>query len=318
MADWPKLLHSNLRGLAQDDHHTYPVPTAGLATDAVTTPKIAAGAVGLSETGYNPAKFQTVEEVTRENLTKTASTLVCLTQNSAGSLEVSPVSSNISRPSDSQTDTRDGWAGIQIQPKVPIRELTLHRSGSTSGVTDYQILEGENGTAIKGPAAFTNGMTVSVNLQPGQIYHIQLYAGTKGYYGNFNFDSVETPEISLYGDSGPGGSPYNLLGVDYVTAGGKAVISPRSPTTRNWLEASAAYTPDGETVNWYVETSTDGGSTWSTFAGPNAGPVDLSGLSSSTLVRFRVEIEQWNTANNPSLDSVRRLYECEHVLKEGI
>lgn len=41
--------HIELGGIGSGDHHTYPIPTAGLATDAVTAAKIAAGAVGATQ-----------------------------------------------------------------------------------------------------------------------------------------------------------------------------------------------------------------------------------------------------------------------------
>lgn len=49
MPEWPKLLHANLRDVGDDDHHTYPIPTAGLSADAVTAAKIAADAVTAAE-----------------------------------------------------------------------------------------------------------------------------------------------------------------------------------------------------------------------------------------------------------------------------
>lgn len=89
---------------------------------------------------------------------------------------------------------------------------------------------------------------------------------------------------------------YNLSGT---------VEWPQPEDVYRWDAATFQTSPDGETVEVYVEESTDGGSTWTEIQGPISRG-DQINADPGSRVRFRVELARSDTSNNPTLDAIYR------------
>lgn len=88
-------------------------------------------------------------------------------------------------------------------------------------------------------------------------------------------------------------------------SGSVALEWPYPPDVYSWDRATFLRTLATETVDVYVEESTDGGSTWTEIAGPISRG-DKIPAKPENEVRFRVDFSRASTANNPTLDSIYR------------
>lgn len=89
------------------------------------------------------------------------------------------------------------------------------------------------------------------------------------------------------------------------TSGSVYVEWPTPTDIYAWDRASFTRTLDSESVDVYVEESSDGGSTWTEIAGPIERG-DKIPADPSNEARFRVDFSRASTANNPTLDSIAR------------
>jgi hypothetical protein len=97
-----------------------------------------------------------------------------------------------------------------------------------------------------------------------------------------------------------------------VTNNGSAILEWEYPSTINeWDVATFSRTLDNETVDVFVDYSSDGGSTWSRTN--NGNPISRNyvlandnNILPSYDVRIEAELSRTNTSNNPTLDSVYR------------
>lgn len=123
-------------------------------------------------------------------------------------------------------------------------------------------------------------------------------------------DLSGTYELSIdLGDEYSNGDPASTTG-DLSTNGPATsstiyVTWPQPTDIYRWDAATFQTSPDGETVEVYVEESTDGGSTWTEIQGPIERG-DQIGADPGSRVRFRVELSRNDTANNPTLDAIYR------------
>ena len=76
----------------------------------------------------------------------------------------------------------------------------------------------------------------------------------------------------------------------------------------SWDVASFQALLDGETVEVFIEESTDGGGTWNEIQGPIVRGETINAPADAR-IRYRVEISRVDTENNPALDSVHRRWE---------
>lgn len=142
-----------------------------------------------------------------------------------------------------------------------------------------------------------NGVDISDTL-PGEDVDI---SGLEGEY-----DIVVTLD-----DEYSNGDPATTTGE--LSTNGPATLTnafigwPQPDDIYRWDAATFQATLDNESVDVYVEESTDGGSTWTEIDGPiNRG--DMITAAANSEVRFRVELARADTANNPTLDSIYRRY----------
>lgn len=91
------------------------------------------------------------------------------------------------------------------------------------------------------------------------------------------------------------------------TSGSVTVEWPEPDDVFAWDVLSFTRRLAGETVDVFVESSSDGGSTWTEVAGPVTRN-DAIPVPDDERVRFRVDFSRASTANVPTLDSIARRY----------
>jgi hypothetical protein len=91
---------------------------------------------------------------------------------------------------------------------------------------------------------------------------------------------------------------------------GTATVEFSQPASvRRWESASFQADHDRETVAVFVETSSDGGSTWTDWQSKPIGPgTDLTAIRAGDRVRFRVELSRGDIANDPRVTLLSRQY----------
>jgi hypothetical protein len=193
-------------------------------------------------------------------------------------------------------------------------------NADVSGVTTLSLVSDSDGSVIASKSISGSGtyaITADTPLEPGARYRVVVDADGDGHtstFGSSNTASATSSDVDVV-DGWTGGSvtsrPYSL---NYVTAlyeftSGTAYIErPYPPGVHSWDAATFQATPDGETVEVFVEESTDGGTTWDEIQGPISRG-DQIDAPPSAAVRFRVELSREDTSNNPTLDRIYLRYE---------
>jgi hypothetical protein len=210
--------------------------------------------------------------------------------------------------------------GIVFTPDVEVTELTAHTADETGGQSRIILGNADTDTDIDTESvSFRGGSSATfsgLSLSPGTQYRVTMDAGGSTYDGAMG--TYDFPEMYAWGQIGGGydgsvqtGEFYNIDRIDLTFSpsptGSVTVEWPQPPDLFGWDTATFQRTLDGETVEVYVEESTDGGDTWTEVAGPIARGDDIP-VSSSDEMRFRVDLSRADTANEPRLDAIYRRY----------
>ena len=122
--------------------------------------------------------------------------------------------------------------------------------------------------------------------------------------------NLETIIIPIF-DSDTSTYSNKRYGTANSTSGSATLEWPHPDPLYQWNVVTFSSSPDGETVDLFVEYSEDDGSTWNRTNGGN--PVDRNyslqsdtNIDKTTWVRYVVEISKSNEANNPTLDRAYR------------
>lgn len=222
---------------------------------------------------------------------------------------------NYTNSIDSPASGYGGSYGFKINPNINLDGLELAISNLNSSNVGSVTIEELSSNTVVADQSVTRGSTVAVgaNLVAGTEYSVTLdLDGNLGYSNNVPtvpFDAGDftiTEIITAIGD--------RWVVFDSVTA----LTTPTSGSaTVSWTETNDVYqwdalnftrTLDNESVDVFVEESTDGGSTWTEIQGPvsRGDPIQANAGAD---VRFRIDFARSNTSNNPSLDSIYRRYE---------
>lgn len=279
----------------------------------------------LVETRHGPNPYDAATSFTESNLTKTLSKV----EVSNGSLQLrSDIGSSVTRKSDSNTRSQSNRWGYYIAPQTSLAGVRVTISGNTSGATTA-YLEDSTGSVLTQTSpsgGISPGDTIRLthNLTAGSSYRVVLDAGGSSWTvgeATYNSSPYSFTSADLNVTSGAGGSSsYQLAAYCFsaITAilppasSGSATLSwPTPADVYEWDTATFTKTLDSETVDVYVEYSTDGGSSWSKTNSGNPISRNYSlkndaNISASTEVRLSVDISRSSTSNNPSLDSAYR------------
>ena len=230
-----------------------------------------------------------------------------------------PSFATVARPTDNTT-TSDGAAyGIKIRAKTALPEgIRVTMSSNTTGASDVFLTDSSGDTLVTrtfpGP-----GMPVTIDraLSANTSYYVLVNNGGDNFdLGEYTNPSYPYESESLTIETGAYGagtltsdfseSAFTIADVTPVSSSsGSATIAWDEPASVSRWE-TAAFQADGD-VDVYVETSSDGGSTWSDWStNPIAPGTDLSAIPPDDRVRFRVELSRDDNSNEPRLTQLTR------------
>jgi hypothetical protein len=237
------------------------------------------------------------------------------------------VNESISVPSASQantdltsTENKDG-PGVEFQLHHDATEIEVKLGPTVESLNAVELREGagggSTGTLIDSVSSVSPGDTVTFTgtFNAGDWGVVIDESGPFPTVSSDTTNSNVSSEMVTLTDglSDKGSSfGFHFLVFEYVRAVptldySATVEWPHPPDVFGWDTATFQADPDGETVDVFVEESTDGGSTWTEVAGPIARGDDIP-VASDNEMRFRVDFSRSNTSNNPTLDAIYRRY----------
>lgn len=233
-----------------------------------------------------------------------------------GSIGLISVESTVSMSLSNSSSTTDRQ-GVVINPNSDLKQITV--SVETTGATTL-YLEASDGTVLETKSISGSGTwDLTHDLTADTDYRVTVDAGGDSFdnsYGSKSFP-LESETVDIVGgadnnnstNSGWAWNVTSITGVTKTPTSGAAFIEwPHPPDVFGWDVAQFQETPDGETVDMYVEVND--GSGWTEAAGPISRGYDLSQVAGpEDNVRFRVNLSRASTANNPTLDAAYRRWE---------
>lgn len=235
------------------------------------------------------------------------------TQVANGAIELAE---SVSRTQDDSTVVISSKVGLEFEPHVDLSAITATISSRTNDESTVYILDSSGTQLASEPSPGAgNSVRLTASLSAGNKYYI-LVDNSGDSYTAGGQTSVSFPYTSSVVDITAGASgtsavadaayAISKLAFD-VTSGAATVTFPRPSSVRQWRTATFQDDPDGETVEVYVETSSDGGSTWSDWQSAPIGPgTDLSAISRDNRVRYRVELSRDSSSNRPRVTVLSR------------
>lgn len=249
------------------------------------------------------------------------------TEVSNQSVQFAPqVGTTASRPDDDSTLNYSRSTGLQIVPNKDIDAVDVTLSGNQGLVQDVFITDTGYNLLDESTDGHAAGDTVRLeaDLTAGSTYYVGVWndgadytAGVRITGGPFTSTDVDIkadgvqfihPDNSGVQTNSRNYAIRDVTAIEYPNTGSATVELPNPPNVERWDAATYQISPDGETVEVYVEESTDGGTTWDEIQGPiNRG--DQIDAPPSAAVRFRVEFSRQDASNNPILDAIYLRYE---------
>jgi hypothetical protein len=209
------------------------------------------------------------------------------------------------------------WMGLTVEfNKTGPATVTINVGSTTDNTemtgarivreSDGEIIQ-EHNTSVSPGGSFTFD---PIDVEAGERYDFE---GENSGYNSYDTDPSASNNVfdviecsNFYGDT--------LVYLDGISADVKSNSGnittewPYPDNVYSWDAATFQSTSDGETVEVYVEESTDGGSTWTEIQGPISRNDEIQADPGSR-VRFRVELSRSDTSNNPTLDAIYRRWE---------
>jgi hypothetical protein len=228
----------------------------------------------------------------------------------------------VTRPEDNSSLTGEtGKYGLRVKPKRDLSGLKVRISKNTTGASDVYLIDSDiNELASEPFPGPDDEVTLSHQLSANEDYYLFVDNGGSSYTVGLN-TTVSFPYESSGLDINNGytindnGIPirqdtaYSISDISAVSSNdGSATVEWDEPASVSRWE-TAAFQADGagETVDVYVETSSDGGATWSDWStNPIAPGTDLSAIPSDDRIRFRVELSREDESNEPRLTQLTR------------
>ena len=210
--------------------------------------------------------------------------------------------------------------GLVIKPNRTLSGVETQVNANVSGVTTLSLVSDSDGSLIASKSISGSGtysITADTPLEPGARYRVLVdadgdtYTNARSYSNTASATSSDVDIVSGWSNNTVDSWTLCLNHVTalYGVSSGTAYIErPYPPGVHSWDAATFQATPDGETVEVFVEESTDGGTTWDEIQGPISRG-DQIDAPPSAAVRFRVELSREDTSNNPTLDRIYLRYE---------
>jgi hypothetical protein len=247
---------------------------------------------------------------------------------SDGAVTLRTATTTVSRPVDENNTYATKKFGLKFTPKINLSKITMTVSAKTSGESTVYVTDtidsGKSPGAIlaseESPGA-GNSVTLDVNLTADNDYFALVDNDGKGYdigrnrsvnypYGS---DILEIKKGFSSGEYIVGFNAYGIKSLTAPAAKGEATIEWNEPqSVSRWERAAFDAERDGSELDVYVQTSSDGGTTWGDWDGdgdgsaePIAPVTDLSSISSTDRIRFRAELIA-KSSNKPRLERLIR------------
>ena len=230
-----------------------------------------------------------------------------------------PSFATVARPTDNYTesDTAIG-VGLRVRAKRELPEgIKITMSSNTTGASDVYLVDTDvNILATRSFPGPGKRVTLNRALSANTDYFlvVENVSGTydAGVYDNptypYESDSLSIENaITAFGGNidDRSDAAWAIADVTPVSSSGSATIEWDEPASVSRWE-TAAFQADGD-VDVYVETSSDGGATWSDWStNPIAPGTDLSAIPSDDRIRFRVELSREDESNEPRLTQLTR------------
>jgi hypothetical protein len=160
-----------------------------------------------------------------------------------------------------------------------------------------------------------NTVRLSHSLSAGTDYYV--FTEGQSYSSGYS-DSASYPYTSTAVDIVSGVSEariildqpndaYGFVSVTGYIKGTATVEWPEPASVSRWETGAFETVPDGGDVDVYVETSSDGGNSWSDWQPkPIGSGTDLSSISASDRIRFRAEFKPNAASNTPRVTLLSR------------
>lgn len=219
--------------------------------------------------------------------------------------------------------TTVGESGIIIRPQVDVEGLQATVAPDTDTfdgviVNEWTDQDGNGATVVEGGDGSAGG-TIDLSggtLNAGEKYAIIAYSqqdfGTgKGAFPSDTLSDAGSLEfVDGYVDATTDGTEwYTFDTLNFTLADSDStevtIQLQDPPDVEEWDIASFRSTPDGGSVDVYMEASTDGGATWTEVQGPIQRGEQIT-ASADSQTRFRVELSRPGEASDPRLRSVYR------------
>lgn len=208
--------------------------------------------------------------------------------------------------------------GIVLNPNNYLAEIEVATNEFYGEGSDIRVERLSDNTIVESVATPSAGATVRIvppdGLAAGTEYAVYQWSGSDVSMGEAETSPpVSTTDFDITGRWSDG-TKYDTGTIMGITLVNSYTPAYNGTVTVEWTEPDDIYrwdaatfqtSADGETVEVYVEESTDGGSTWTEIKGP-IGRGDQIEADPGSRVRFRVELARSDTSNNPTLDAIYR------------
>lgn len=234
---------------------------------------------------------------------------------------VSLIDSDNSQVSENLPNNYDNKAskyGIVAKPTEDTSKLDVHIDSSTANVGTAYLHDYQDNLIDSQNASSGDTITWSHSFTSGNKYKITIDGDSGSNCTRAQNSSPSFTYNSSYGDVVEGvydglttttGNYYNFDAVTFyrpATMSGSVTVQWSEPAdVYSWDDSTFQSSPDGETVEVYVEEDQSGG--WKEIQGPISRGDNITADPSNN-VRFRMEISRNDTANNPSFDAIYRRY----------
>jgi hypothetical protein len=325
--------HGDLSGIDEADHHTKGVATYVQGTRPSSP--------GNGETWFEPGtriyrvwesgKWHSIPPVsaTQEVVTFGESN-VNINQNKTEIASESihlgtKLGDTTTTTGDDTSGSTDYGSGVEINPNKDLYGVEVEISSNTGVAQEVFITDSSENILESKTGSFSSGETVQLetSLSSGTNYYVGIYNDGNNYtYGlydspSFNYSGadLDVTNGAFYMHPNDGANPnvgdysrysiVNVTGLVKATSGdGLVYYNDEVPDDiENWDLVTFQKEADGETVT--IDVEDDSGNTLYSDIGPN---FDISTVSSSDGIRFRVNLSRNSTGNNPRCTYLARRF----------
>lgn len=213
------------------------------------------------------------------------------------------------------TEMTNPWRSSTFTFGVEVGEVRMTVAPSPGGTTgNVNMMRMSDNTQV-GSATLGSPGTVHTFTGPFQADQYGfVFTGDIGFASGLDDTFTAGTNLRFDGSGETGGTDWggtsrvnglSRLEVDFSTEPDTAtpILEPTATDVFSWDSVSRTLAPDGESVGVYIETSSDGGATWTEVAGPVSRGADIP-VASDKELRFRVDLSRADTANNPRIESL--------------